>query len=80
MPVIVIIETVSSVIRPATLAVRLAANMIAGHLLLALFGGQGSLSLRGATRLLAVLCATLNMSLAQPTILDLKLQHGIDIL
>ncbi len=53
-PVIVIIETVSSIIRPATLAVRLAANMIAGHLLLALLGGQGSLSLRGATRLLAV--------------------------
>jgi F0F1-type ATP synthase membrane subunit a len=43
--VIVIIETVSSIIRPATLAVRLAANMIAGHLLLALLGGQGSLSL-----------------------------------
>jgi ATP synthase subunit 6 len=53
-PVIVIIETVGSIIRPATLAVRLASNMIAGHLLLALLGGQGSLSLRGATGLLAV--------------------------
>lgn len=42
MPVIVIIETVRSVIRPFTLAVRLAANIIAGHLLLALLGGQGS--------------------------------------
>ena len=41
-PVIVIIETVRSVIRPFTLAVRLAANIIAGHLLLALLGGQGS--------------------------------------
>lgn len=35
----VIIETVSTVIRPLTLAVRLRANIIAGHLLLALLGG-----------------------------------------
>nr|UGW52813.1 ATP synthase F0 subunit 6 [Isocladus armatus] len=35
----VIIESISSVIRPGTLAVRLAANMIAGHLLLALMSG-----------------------------------------
>ena len=40
-PVIVIIETVSSIIRPGTLAVRLAANMVAGHLLLVLLGRQG---------------------------------------
>ena len=40
-PVIVIIETVRLVIRPGTLAVRLAANMVAGHLLLVLLGGQG---------------------------------------
>ena len=40
-PVMVIIETVSTVIRPGTLAVRLAANMVAGHLLLSLLGGQG---------------------------------------
>lgn len=41
MPVIVIIETVSNIIRPGTLAVRLAANMVAGHLLLTLLGSQG---------------------------------------
>jgi len=41
MPVIVVIETVRIIIRPGTLAVRLAANMVAGHLLLALLGGQG---------------------------------------
>jgi len=41
MPVIVIIETVRLVIRPGTLAVRLAANIVAGHLLLTLLGGQG---------------------------------------
>nr|AVN67819.1 ATP synthase F0 subunit 6 [Ischnoptera deropeltiformis] len=42
MPFMVCIETVSNVIRPGTLAVRLAANMIAGHLLLTLLGNTGS--------------------------------------
>jgi len=42
MPVIVVIETVRLMIRPGTLAVRLAANIVAGHLLLALLGGQGA--------------------------------------
>nr|QVT15618.1 ATP synthase F0 subunit 6 [Simocephalus sibiricus] len=41
MPFMVLIETTSNVIRPGTLAVRLAANMIAGHLLLVLLGNQG---------------------------------------
>nr|AQT38600.1 ATP synthase F0 subunit 6 [Megathymus yuccae yuccae] len=36
MPFMVIIETISNIIRPSTLAVRLTANMIAGHLLLTL--------------------------------------------
>lgn len=42
MPIIVVIETVRNLIRPATLAIRLAANMVAGHLLLTLLGSQGS--------------------------------------
>nr|YP_011026039.1 ATPase subunit 6 [Euchorthippus cheui]WQM87408.1 ATPase subunit 6 [Euchorthippus cheui] len=37
----VMIETISNFIRPGTLAVRLAANMIAGHLLLTLLGNTG---------------------------------------
>nr|AYB71581.1 ATP synthase F0 subunit 6 [Platorchestia sp. AKP-2018] len=39
MPFMVIIETISNLIRPGTLAVRLAANMIAGHLLMVLLSG-----------------------------------------
>ena len=41
-PFIVIIETISNVIRPGTLAVRLSANIIAGHLLLTLLGNTGN--------------------------------------
>ena len=41
MPLIVLIERIRNVIRPGTLAVRLAANIIAGHLLLTLLGRVG---------------------------------------
>nr|AVN68304.1 ATP synthase F0 subunit 6 [Panesthia angustipennis] len=41
MPFMVCIETISNLIRPGTLAVRLAANMIAGHLLMTLLGNTG---------------------------------------
>jgi len=40
-PFIVLIETIRNLIRPGTLAVRLTANIIAGHLLLVLLGNQG---------------------------------------
>nr|QWC54916.1 ATP synthase F0 subunit 6 [Megalothorax incertus] len=40
MPFMVVIETVSNLIRPLTLAVRLTANMIAGHLIMTLLGNQ----------------------------------------
>lgn len=40
-PFIVAVEIIRRVIRPLTLSIRLAANMTAGHLLLALLGGQG---------------------------------------
>nr|QLY89495.1 ATP synthase F0 subunit 6 [Hylemya variata] len=41
MPFMVCIETISNMIRPGTLAVRLTANMIAGHLLLTLLSNTG---------------------------------------
>nr|QWB85887.1 ATP synthase F0 subunit 6 [Sachalinobia koltzei] len=41
MPFMVCIESISNFIRPGTLAVRLSANMIAGHLLMTLLGNTG---------------------------------------
>lgn len=40
-PFIVCIETIRNIIRPGTLAIRLAANIIAGHLLITLLGNTG---------------------------------------
>lgn len=40
-PFIVIIESIRLIIRPFTLAIRLTANIIAGHLLLSLLGSSG---------------------------------------
>lgn len=42
-PFIVIIESIRLIIRPFTLAIRLTANIIAGHLLLSLLGSSGNL-------------------------------------
>nr|QXE46447.1 ATP synthase F0 subunit 6 [Cephalcia yanqingensis] len=42
MPFMVCIESISNIIRPMTLAVRLTANMIAGHLLITLLSSMSS--------------------------------------
>jgi len=43
-PFIVLIESIRNIIRPLTLAVRLIANIVAGHLLITLLGNQTAVS------------------------------------
>nr|YP_009251028.1 ATP synthase F0 subunit 6 [Pyrhila pisum]AMY96224.1 ATP synthase F0 subunit 6 [Pyrhila pisum] len=67
MPFMVIIETISNVIRPGTLAVRLAANMIAGHLLLTLLSGaapSSSISIIMILTISQILLITLEAAVA----------------
>nr|YP_010531051.1 ATP synthase F0 subunit 6 [Cladolidia biungulata]UXW93598.1 ATP synthase F0 subunit 6 [Cladolidia biungulata] len=45
MPFMVMIESISNLIRPGSLAVRLSANMIAGHLIMALMGSNNNMML-----------------------------------
>jgi F-type H+-transporting ATPase subunit a len=59
LPILVPIEVMSYFIRPVTLSVRLFANMVAGHVMLALFGGfvislGGVFFLLGGIPLLAI--------------------------
>nr|AYR05274.1 ATP synthase F0 subunit 6 [Coleoptera sp. ACP-2013] len=43
LPFLVLVEFISNIIRPGTLAIRLTANLIAGHLLLTLLGNTGEM-------------------------------------
>lgn len=64
-PLIVIIELIRNFIRPITLSVRLAANMVAGHLLIRLVNGA-SLTMATAPVILTsgVVLITLEVSVA----------------
>nr|YP_011036762.1 ATP synthase F0 subunit 6 [Conlopa bredoni]WRK21431.1 ATP synthase F0 subunit 6 [Conlopa bredoni] len=43
MPLMVLIETISNLIRPGSLSVRLSANMIAGHIIMSLLGSNSEM-------------------------------------
>uniref|UniRef100_UPI003002C248 ATP synthase F0 subunit 6 n=1 Tax=Gonypeta brunneri TaxID=2909294 RepID=UPI003002C248 len=67
MPFMVCIETISNMIRPGTLAIRLAANMIAGHLLMTLLGNTGSnmsMSIMPVLIIIQILLLTLESAVA----------------
>ena len=55
-PFLVIVETISSLIRPLTLSLRLAANVTSGHLLLVLAGIRAYFNL---TLTVVAVCITL---------------------
>ena len=69
-PFMVLIEVISRLIRPLTLAIRLSANMIAGHLLMVLLrnvavGSSGGVCLFVISILVALLTLELRVSLIQ---------------
>nr|UJY96995.1 ATP synthase F0 subunit 6 [Potamometra berezowskii]UJY97060.1 ATP synthase F0 subunit 6 [Potamometra berezowskii] len=59
MPFMVCIETISNIIRPGSLAVRLTANMIAGHLLMSLLGNNTT----NASTIVIMMLMTVQISL-----------------
>nr|UBT70828.1 ATP synthase F0 subunit 6 [Eupteryx gracilirama] len=64
MPFMVMIETISNIIRPGSLAVRLTANMIAGHLLMSLLGSNLSIIMFTATVFIFIMLMMFELAVA----------------
>nr|WRY72465.1 ATP synthase F0 subunit 6 [Zorka maculata] len=64
MPFMVMIETISNLIRPGSLAVRLTANMIAGHLLMSLLGNSMTLTAMIITIVVFMILMTFELAVA----------------
>nr|YP_010736927.1 ATP synthase F0 subunit 6 [Busonia albilateralis]WEP24814.1 ATP synthase F0 subunit 6 [Busonia albilateralis] len=64
MPFLVLIELTSNLIRPGSLAVRLSANMIAGHLLMSLMGSNSNFSLMFILMLLFMMFMLFELAVA----------------
>lgn len=69
-PFIVLIETIRRLIRPGTLAVRLAANIIAGHLLLALL--RGAISIFAPINLLLITVSQLALLVLETAVAGIQ--------
>nr|YP_010952948.1 ATP synthase F0 subunit 6 [Empoascanara circumscripta]WMQ52391.1 ATP synthase F0 subunit 6 [Empoascanara circumscripta] len=63
-PFMVLIETVSNLIRPGSLAVRLTANMIAGHLLMSLLGSSPSIIIMISTMIVFIILMLFEMAVS----------------
>nr|WRY72452.1 ATP synthase F0 subunit 6 [Warodia biguttata] len=64
MPFMVMIETISNIIRPGSLAVRLTANMIAGHLLMSLLGSDKSMLMLISTLIIFLILLMFELAVA----------------
>nr|QZZ18366.1 ATP synthase F0 subunit 6 [Yangisunda tiani] len=64
MPFMVLIETISNIIRPGSLAVRLTANMIAGHLLMSLLGNNNSMIMMSYLMLVFIMLMMFELAVA----------------
>nr|YP_009468957.1 ATP synthase F0 subunit 6 [Peregrinus maidis]AVC55503.1 ATP synthase F0 subunit 6 [Peregrinus maidis] len=63
-PLMVLIESLSNIIRPISLSVRLTANMIAGHLLMTLLGNINKINLMPMILILQMILLSFEISVA----------------